>query len=210
MVLEAWQDAEKVWFPVVWEEKKDPSNVVDYDIHWEITIDTSSVFNANNDTTTGMATVIPWVNAPKLIANTSIIWWLGGGFWYSVLSSRASGYFDEWIHNIEIKTFTISDEAGDLKFTQWASWIIIPKTATYHLHIDYPKWWTNFKFDSYVKQNSETIHTYNWPYSYSADQFDEFFADLTKWSSLWMAFTFINNNTISVDRPFTINIQSVS
>jgi hypothetical protein len=33
--------------------------VVDYDIHDEITKDTSSVINANNDTTTGMATVIP-------------------------------------------------------------------------------------------------------------------------------------------------------
>ena len=73
-VLEARKDAEKVWFPIVWEEKKDPSNVVDYDVHEEITKDTSAVINANNDTTTGMANVIPWVNAPKLIAKTSIIW----------------------------------------------------------------------------------------------------------------------------------------
>ena len=71
-VLEARKDAEKVWYPVIWEEKKDASNVIDYDIHDEITVGSSSVLNANNDTTTGMATVIPWVNAPKLLMDTSI------------------------------------------------------------------------------------------------------------------------------------------
>lgn len=78
MVVEARKDAETVWYNIVWEEVKDASNVVDYDIHSEVTVDTSSVLNANNDTTTGMATVIPWVNAPKLIAETSIVgevWW---------------------------------------------------------------------------------------------------------------------------------------
>ena len=66
-VLEARKDAEVVWYSIVWEEKKDASNVIDYDIHDELTLDNSSVFNANNDTTTGMANVIPWVNSPKLI-----------------------------------------------------------------------------------------------------------------------------------------------
>ena len=72
MVLEARENAETVWYSVIWEKEKDASNVVDYDIHDEITIDTSSVFNANNDTTTGMANVIPWINAPKLLMWTSI------------------------------------------------------------------------------------------------------------------------------------------
>lgn len=86
-VLDARKDAEKVWFPVVWEEKKDASNIIDYDIHEEITIDTSSVFNANNDTTTGMATVIPWVNAPKLIESTSI---------YKNVASKTASANAEW------------------------------------------------------------------------------------------------------------------
>lgn len=81
-VLDARKDAEKVWFPVVWEEKKDTSNIIDYDIHDEITKDTSAAINANNDTTTGMANVIPWVNAPKLIAKTSIIWDLWWEVWF--------------------------------------------------------------------------------------------------------------------------------
>ena len=72
MVLEARENAETIWYSIIWEKEKDASNVIDYDIHEEITIDTSSVFNANNDTTTGMANVIPWVNAPKLIMDTSI------------------------------------------------------------------------------------------------------------------------------------------
>ena len=74
MVLEAWKDAEKIGYPVVWEEEKEASNVIDYDIREEQTIDKSSILNANNQTTTGMATVIPWVNTPKLIASTSIYW----------------------------------------------------------------------------------------------------------------------------------------
>jgi hypothetical protein len=74
MVLEARYKAEKIEFPVVWEKEKDASNVIDYNINGEITKDISSVINANNETTTGMANVIPWVNAPKLIASTSIIW----------------------------------------------------------------------------------------------------------------------------------------
>ena len=72
-VLEARKDAEKVWYPIVWEENKDASNVIDYDIRPEQTKDTSAEINANNQTTTGMATVIPWINAPKLIEKTSII-----------------------------------------------------------------------------------------------------------------------------------------
>ena len=71
-VLDARADAEKVTYPVVWEEKKDASNVVDYDIRDEETKDVSAEINANNQTTTGMANAIPWVNAPKLIASTSI------------------------------------------------------------------------------------------------------------------------------------------
>lgn len=106
-VLEAWQDAEKVWYPVVWEEKKDPSNVVDYDIHEEITKDASNVINANNDTTTGMATVIPWINAPKLKEETSIYWW-----W--------------WVKIVEISDYTSVDERQPIvnSILSW-EWLVV-------------------------------------------------------------------------------------
>lgn len=75
MVLQARYKAEEVWYAVVGEKEKELPNVIDYNIKPEITKDASSVVNANNDTTTGMADVIPWINAPKLIADTSIAWW---------------------------------------------------------------------------------------------------------------------------------------
>lgn len=83
MVLEARENAEEIWYPVVWEEEKHSSNVIDYNINEEQTKDVAATINANNQTTTGMATVIPWINSPKLIAKTSIVWdiW-GGGWWF--------------------------------------------------------------------------------------------------------------------------------
>lgn len=74
MVLQARYKAEEVWYAVVGEKEKELPNVIDYNIKPEITKDTSAVENANNDTTTGMADVIPWINAPKLRAETSIAW----------------------------------------------------------------------------------------------------------------------------------------
>lgn len=140
-VLEARKDAEKVWFPIVWEEKKDPSNVVDYDIHDEITKDTSAVINSNNDTTTGMATVIPWINAPKLIASTSIIW---GMWWWVMLKATAQADFSRdynWVSTVNayLKTFTITDEIWAEKITQTADWLKIPSDWLYMLDMQY-KW----------------------------------------------------------------------
>ena len=74
MVLQARYKAEEVWYAVVGEKEKELPNVIDYNIKPEITKDTSAVENANNDTTTGMADVIPWINAPKLRAETSVTW----------------------------------------------------------------------------------------------------------------------------------------
>lgn len=210
-VLEARKDAEKVWYPIIWEEKKDPSNVVDYDIHDEITKDTSSVINANNDTTTGMANVIPWINAPKLIASTSILgleWW--GAAWAN-LSASISIHTDyaETIY-LDSKTFTISSEVWDLKFKQWANWIIIPKTATYYLQVAYPKWLSLWQITTYIMQDNEIIHTYVWPQSSSGDQSDFFFAPLTKWKSLWSKYTITTSDNITWNRNIVINIQSIS
>lgn len=65
---------EEIWYNIVWEPKKDANNVIDYNIREEQTKDAFAEKNANNQTTTGMANVIPWVNTPKLLSNTSVIW----------------------------------------------------------------------------------------------------------------------------------------
>lgn len=91
MVLEAREKAEEVGYSLVWQETKEASNVVDYNINKEQTKDISYEINANNQTTTGMATVIPWINAPKLIYNTSI---LGGAYVnYDNLTLTATHWF---------------------------------------------------------------------------------------------------------------------
>lgn len=74
MVISARYKAPEVWYSIVGEEQKTLPNEVWYNINEEITKDASAVENANNQTTTGMADEIPWINRPKLIASTSIAW----------------------------------------------------------------------------------------------------------------------------------------
>lgn len=140
MVLQARYKAEEVWYAVVGEKEKELPNVVDYNIKTEITKDTSAVENANNDTTTGMADVIPWVNTPKLIADTSIIgWWLkvstasanksmtGGSNaaidWYTISSNGWDIYIDDahpariysaswWTYMVGINLYTSNANAS--------------------------------------------------------------------------------------------------
>ena len=107
MALEARENAETVWYSLIWEETKEASNVVDYNINEEITKDNTAVENANNQTTTGMANVIPWVNAPKLIADTSIIWG-----WLSVTKLSASQSM--WQSSTAINTYVIDSWSWDV------------------------------------------------------------------------------------------------
>ena len=212
-VLEARKDAETVWYPVVWETEKDASNVIDYDIHDEITKDTSNIINANNDTTTGMANVIPWINAPKLIASTSIIWWWAdGGSAWATLTSDTFSIHTEAAETItaESHTFAISNETWDLSYTQWANWITIPKTATYYLQVDYPKWLSMWKITTEIMMDNEVLHTYEWPYSSSGDQSDAFFTHLIKWKTLWARYTITTTGNITWGRNIVINIQSIT
>lgn len=119
--------AEEIWYSIVWEEEKQQSNVVDYNIREEQTKDTFNTDNANNQTTTGMANVIPWVNAPKLIASTSIIgavWW-GWSFLYSVASLSISTIITSWsLEFLDTITVTsawwdISADWMDLYVSKW-------------------------------------------------------------------------------------------
>ena len=215
-VLEARKDAETVWYPVVWETEKDASNVIDYNIHDEITKDTSSVINANNDTTTGMANVIPWINAPKLIANTSIYWawWDSGSAWchlyhevrFNISTATTPLEYD-------VKTLTISSEVWDLQFTQWTNWIVIPKTATYVLQAERAKWVSVLRYDTYLMQDDQELHVFNWVASSSADTKETLFFQLTKWKSLWIkmrAYYLWSSTLVVSDRYIYIDIQSIT
>lgn len=152
-VLEARYKAEKVWYPVIWEETKEASGVIDYNINEEITVNTTAVINANNDTTTGMATIIPWVNAPKLIETTSI---------YSNKQALVWGVLMTWQKELSypddnswaLRTWTLSDEWGNIKFkiktdwnpSQW-NWFQFPVSWWYDLYIDYPIGASTFAID---------------------------------------------------------------
>ena len=145
-VLEARKDAEVVWYSIVWEERKDASNVIDYDIHDEITTESSALFNANNQTTTGAATVIPWVNSPKLIYDTSIIWWMVNKTAY-VDFSGWWGSSEWWDSSWQLRPLTISDQWWAYTYELWNyfnwyietadSCIVIPASWVYMVTCTY-------------------------------------------------------------------------
>ena len=140
-LLDARVNAEKITYPVVWEEKKDPDDVIDYDIRDEETKDTSAVINANNQTTTGMANVIPWINAPKLIENTSIIsaprpWYIRATFnWNWDVAHEP--WWQETIWN-----YVVSDEVWEPQYTVNWTKITIPAEWVYQIDITYPEDWS--------------------------------------------------------------------
>lgn len=163
-LLDARANAEKVTYPVIWEETKDASNVIDYNINEEITTDKSSVFNANNDTTTGMATVIPWVNAPKLIQSTSIYQnseWLT---WWCTASNSISLYRPD-DNTWPIRTWNISWEYWTIKFVNrtdaWLwNWLLIPTSWWYQIDMTCPHWWSTFSVD--VQLRITKWWSWNW------------------------------------------------
>jgi len=145
-VLEARTDAEKVWYPIVWEEVKEDSNVIDYDIRPEQTMEQSSVFDWNNDTTTGMANVIPWVNAPKLIESTSIYNNVPNKTAYVKFSGGWST-LDWGDHSWQLRPLTISDQWWAYTYVLWNyfnwyvettdSCIVIPDSWVYEVSCTY-------------------------------------------------------------------------
>jgi hypothetical protein len=193
-VLEARKDAEKVWFPVVWEEKKGASNIIDYDIHEEITIDASSVFNANNDTTTGMATVIPWVNAPMLLEKTSIYAnseWL---MWGITVSKSISLYYpndNRWY----IRNWNLSDKYWNINFrnrvwdTVW-EWLIIPTSWWYDISMVCPPWSSVHSIDVDLRitrgwmWNDVTLINHTWWYNPSQPT-ETLRYNFTAWDTLY-------------------------
>lgn len=175
-VLAERENAEEVGYPVVWEEIKPAENEVPYNIREEQTIDKSSVFTANNDTTTWMANVIPWINAPKLISTTSIYWDL----WWEYEEIKFWGNIARNISmhtsnpTVDFTTFTLSNLWGDANLTQWAYWIILPVAWWYEFTFTFPSWWSTFRVDTVVK-------THNWLTLYS---------DTWSNTSTWNVWTF--------------------
>lgn len=140
-LLDAWANAEKISYPVVWEEVKDADNVIDYDIRDEQTKDVSAEINANNQTTTGMANVIPWVNAPKLLESTSIIsapraWYISASFEWS-WDATHEPWWQEAVYD-----YVITNQVGSPQYTVNWSEITIPAEWTYQLDITYPEDWS--------------------------------------------------------------------
>ena len=220
-VLEARKDAEKVWFPVVWEEKKDPSDVVDYDIRDEITIDTSSVFNANNDTTTGMATAIPWVNTNKLKLSTSIY------IDKLEIPSVNQKLYWEWAPvnrpsetTTSIRNMTVQDSYGNNEITYYAdsrwilySWMKIPVAWYYQLYARYswtsssywwiykratPKWWW---------ANDTIWHTYTTWYSswYKYETITRYF---DKWELFYLTVIMDRTSSTPIEVKPTLLIEA--
>ena len=165
-VLEARENAETVWYPVVWETEKDASNVIDYNIREEQTLWQSSVFNANNDTTTGMANVIPWVNAPKLIASTSIY----GIKWADPSTVVVTWYSSLWPSAYQQYQLTNFNYVSTI-WNYWTSTnsLTIPEKWAYS--IDFSAWddqiWytpnTWYSWTFYVKVNWTTVDTVTIP-----------------------------------------------
>jgi len=193
-VLEARKDAEKVWFPIVWEDIKETSNVIDYDIHDEITIDNSSVLNANNDTTTGVANVIPWVNAPKLKLSTSVyidkleipsvnqtLYWE----WWTISRPSETSTF---IRNMTSQSSYWNLELEYFSSPNWIlySWMKIPAEWYYEIYARYKYssstfWWTyEWRTPNWWWSNDTVWHTYTtaWNNQYEYETITQHF---NKW-----------------------------
>lgn len=219
MVLEAWKWAEKVWFPVVWEEIKDASNVIDYSINKEITIDTSATHNANNETTTWQATLTYWVNEPLIIDNTSIHRIIR---WNNYVQIRASMYEittdNDW--HTYLWKWNIQDEWWTLIYGIWdyynwnhrvKGWaLIIPETWAYQAECSY-SWWHNVWYSKYeLLLNENQLKLYDswlWnftdTFTFSANRWDEF-ATYISWKFVWTI-----SGTMYVEWAITIVLTKI-
>ena len=149
-MLEAWENADKIWYQYIWEEIREPSNIVEYNINKEITKDASNVINANNDTTTWMATLIYWVNAPKLLEKTSV-------YRNTVIQWQSTLVFTHTLYRdgdnaLPIRTATITKNYWNITFenkkieveslgwntTERYNWVVVPFTWEYQLEITFP------------------------------------------------------------------------
>lgn len=213
MILDDWENAKTVWYFEVWQEPKEEANVIDYNINWEQTKDEFAKLNANNQTTTGMANTIPWVNAPKLLADTSIIWgewggWWWGGWWstasYSQLTIASTAalpasdvsYFDNLSVDITSPDVTLNDNKTYINLAEWI-YII-------YIMLNIHKSWTTFDFTCnyyYPDWNWDRLIKGTWSWSWFNTYFSVYKSDWTWFIRLWInPTTSISNFTDSFIR----------
>lgn len=209
-LLDAWYKAEKVWYNYVWEETKDASNVIDYNIRSEQSKDISAEINANNQTTTGMANVIPWINAPKLIEDTSI---------YKKIKTL-SVTADAWnIHinispwespkTVDITQFTLSNEDWTVKFTQTVDWLKVPATWTYVFTVRAPDSKSNWTIEAKLMKWATAINSYTCPV-WQTTTFTAI-VPLNVWDVIYYRFvnTFTGGGSASLNTTISMDITKI-
>lgn len=208
--LDARVNATKVWYPIVWEKTEDASNVIDYDIRSEQSKDISAEINANNQTTTGMANVIPWINAPKLIEDTSI---------YKKIKTLSVSA-DAWnIHidiapwespkTVDITQFTLSDENWTVKFTQTVDWLKVPATWTYVFTVHAPSSWSSWTIEAKLMKWTTSINSYTCPV-WQTTTFTAI-VPLTVWDIIYYRFvnTFTGSWYVSANTTISMDITKL-
>lgn len=198
-VLEARADAEKVWYPVVWEETKDASNVIDYNINKEVTIDTTSIFNANNETTTWEATLVYWVNAPQILEKTSIHQVVSPDKDYWKVYASISGYrVDDSDWHSWMWTPSITEQWGQYVYSLWDyfNWyyflnqkaLLVPETWMYQVNCTYYSTVNqdNRKYEVYLNENKIKDLQDDWYYwqHWSAYPTESFIMSANKWDKI--------------------------
>lgn len=201
-VLEARENAEKIGYPVVWENIKDADNVIDYNINEEITKDASGVMNANNQTTTGMATVIPWINAPKLIASTSVTgipeWDWYFYWWVDLYQAHASVNVpanSSVVIDVTDCTFNSQRWYYTWEYVSW-KWLIFPSWWWWEIIYRYSGSDSDTKKDYEVYIGNTLIASHTG--SYNADDYTEtLHVNAKKWDALWFKCTITNKDSYS-------------
>lgn len=188
-VLEARANAEKITYPVVWEKIKDADNVIDYDIREEQTKDISAEINANNQTTTGMATVIPGINAPKLIEGTSII--STPVLWY--IYTYATFYWEyitSWY--TKLRCYSLSNSLWEPEFTisPNQSYLKIPADWVYQLDIERPYWWYEWYWETDLITDKQNLASDVW--NFNQAHTTSIKVTLSKWELISWNCTYVN------------------
>ena len=199
-LLDARIDAEKIDYQAVGEKTKEASNVIDYDIKEEQTIEQSSVFNANNDTTTGMANVIPWVNAPKLKFSTSIymdteivvdtVWQELKAQWNTINRPWETSTYIRAMTNLSNWWTQSFKYYSSPQWTLW-SWMQAPVEWNYQFEVTYPwtstsYWWTfEWRTPKWWWSLDTVWRTYSTVRN-SQDETETFIRKFDKWEVFWI------------------------
>lgn len=219
---------ETIWYPVVWEKEKLADNVIGYNIREEQSISDYSVLTWASSVSNWQATLVYWVNAPKIIADTSIVWDL---WWFKPIWAKIEWSWDGISRPtdtlINLKYQTISEQYWDDGFTKftWAdiytSWILIPATWTYEIDAIYNTasstfgWRYDYKKALWGWSASPTIHSFTWPYSSSQSLYVETFRIvLEEWDVIRMVANVLRTSSTPLGIPgwlfATTNIKRIS